>query len=372
MDNASRFLPLSFSIPKTSKRSLATRLCGGILAAFLSTLAAVASAQQPGFISTFAGNGTQGYVDGPASSAEFFFPSQLGFDPSGNLYVYDMDNDVIRKITPNGTVSTFAGTAGVGGPCCSTTSDGSPATSVPLGAIGGIVGDSLGNVYFSDGADVKMVNPLGIISTFAAPSGVASISALAIDSANNLYLGTSNRILKITPQGVTSTLAGFGFGDCSVGGTATSVAVTDIQGMAFDSNGNLYFSEAECFSVFKLSFADGTISKVAGTGTSGFSGDGQPAILAELSEPKQIAIDANNNIYIADWNPNDRIRVINSAGIISTFAGTGAQIAVNNYNGDNIPATSANLSEADGVAVDSQGNVYIGDEGSERIRKVIP
>jgi len=138
--------------------------------------------------------------------------------------------------------------------------------------------------------------------------------------------------------------------------------------MAFDSSGNLYFSQSSCDSVCKLNFSNGTVSVIANTNefrAQGFSGDGGPAISAELYNPTQIAIDSNNNIYIDDFL-NLRVRVINSAGIINTFAGTGTA----GYNGDNILATTANL-VPHGLATDATGNVYISDPSSYRIRKVI-
>lgn len=383
-----RPLHLSTERHTVGKQSLTVSLHVGILAILFFVFAAAAAAQTPGYIYTYAGNGNQGYVNGTTGSSELFAPSYLGSDNSGNLYVVDQDpvtvsitgpitTPVIRKITSAGIVSTIAG--GVLDPCCNAPNDnGIPATSTRLGVVTGIAVDSAGNVYLaedisipggSDDIRVRMINPQGIISTFVTLSGVNQILSLVFDSAGNLYMGTDRSILKTTPQGVVSTIAGNGVTQtCAINGIATNVSVYNVQGLAFDSSGNLYFSQSVCASVFKLNFSNGTTSVVANFNEDfgvGFGGDGGPATSAELNDPTQIAIDSNNNIYIDDLL-NSRIRVINPAGIINTAAGTG----LGGYNGDNILATTANISTF-GLALDPRGDVYISDQASFRIREVI-
>jgi len=347
----------SLSLPsntrKDSKRSLATSLRGpAFFVALLFAVAATASAQTAGYIYTYAGNGNAGYVNGLASSAEFNGPEQLGFDGSGNLYVYDSENFAVRLISPSGVVTNAAILAGTGG-------DG-------IGAIGAMAVDASGNLYVASYNSVFKITPSGAVTTLATFSGDPDPAGLAVDSAGNVYVGLTNTIVEVTPQGVQSTIAGNGSGDCPTGGgSATGIPVSYVTGMAIDSSDNLYYSMETCSLIYKVNLSTGIASPVAGNGLRGFSGDGGSATAAEINVPRGLAIDSNNNLYVAD-EYNDRVRVINSAGVINTVAGTGNAA----YNGDNILATTADLSSPYGVAVDSQGNVYISDAGNERIRRV--
>ncbi|PYJ09310.1 MAG: hypothetical protein DME93_13110, partial [Verrucomicrobia bacterium] len=136
------------------------------------------------------------------------------------------------------------------------------------------------------------------------------------------------------------------------------------EGITPDGAGGFYFSSSPENRVYRVA-ADGVLSLIAGTGTSGFSGDGGPAVSARLSYPGNLVVDGGGNLYIADWG-NDRIRKVNTDGIISTIAGNGKE----GFEGDGGPATSASLNGPRGVAVDPAGNVYIADRGNSRIRKV--
>ncbi len=190
--------------------------------------------------------------------------------------------------------------------------------------------------------------------------------AVAVDSDGNLYIADNgnNRIRKVS-NGVITTVAGSS-GTPGFGGDngpATSATLSSPQGVAVDSSGNLYIADAFNFRIRKVT--KGVISTVAGNGTAGYSGDNGPATSAELGETYGLAVDSTGNLYIAD-NSNSRIRKV-SNGVIATVAGGGSPLS---GNGDNGPATSAALSFPEGLALDSAGDLYIADTSDDSIRKV--
>jgi uncharacterized protein (TIGR03437 family) len=330
-----------------------------------------------GTISTVAGGGTSYPGDGgPATSAQLFDPSAIATDSAGNLYIADGG---IRKVTPSGTISTVAG----GG--TSYPGDGGPATSAQLGSPQGVAVDSAGNLYIADNANhrIRKVTPGGIISTVAGngsggysgdfgPAINAQLNfptGVAVDSAGNLYMADFNnhRIRKVTPSGFISPVAGNQYqGYSGDGGPATNAQLNNPEGIAVDSAGNVYIADYFNQRIRRVT-QGGIISTVAGKGNFGYSGDGDPATGAELSFPSGVAVDSAGNLYIAD-SFNQRIRKVTPAGIISTVAGNGS----NGYSGDGGPATSAQLYNPSGVAVDSASNIYIADSLNQRIRKVTP
>jgi hypothetical protein len=278
-----------------------------------------------GTITTIAGTGVQGFSGdgGPATSAKLYAPSGVAIDGQGNVYIADTNNTRVRKVSPGGTISTFAGTGEVG-----FSGDGGPATSAKLYAPSGVAIDGQGNVYIADTGN--------------------------------------NRVRKVSPGGTITTFAGGGKpGVLGDGGPATSATLRKPLGAALDGQGNVYIADYENMRVRKVS-PGGTITTIAGTGVQGFSGDGGPAISAQLRFPYGVAVDGQRNIYIADTN-NNRVRKVSPTGTITTFAGTGE---VGN-SGDGGPATSARLQLPWGVAVDGQRNVYIGG-GNSFVRKVDP
>jgi sugar lactone lactonase YvrE len=192
-------------------------------------------------------------------------------------------------------------------------------------------------------------------------------TAVTLDSIGNLYIadGGNDRIRKVTPSGIISTVAGNGTaGYSGDGGMATSAQLNNPAGMAIDPVGNLYIADF-LNSVIRKVTPSGIISTVAGNGTYGYSGDGGQATAAKLGYPVDMAVDSEGNLYIADWG-NNRIRKVTPSGIISTVAGNGGFY----FSGDDGPATSAGLTSAQGIAIDSIGNLYIGDY--TRVRKVTP
>jgi uncharacterized protein (TIGR03437 family) len=286
-----------------------------------------------GVITTIAGNGSLGNSGngGAATSATFGSITGVAVDKAGNIYIADSIFNVVRKVNTQGVISAFAG----GGNPASL-GDGGPATSANLTLLGvhtGLAVDSAGNVYIADYGDsrIRKVDvSTGIISTVAGNS-------------------------------TTFGLGGFS-GD---GGPATSAGLNSPNGVAFDSAGNMYISDFGNSRIRKVD-TSGTITTFAGIGNSGASdsGDGGPATSAQLSSINDVAVDGSGNVYIADL---EHIRVVNSSGIINTAVqgsfGTCAQSPT--------PVASANVA-ANGLAVDSAGNLYIADKTADCVQELEP
>lgn len=312
------------------------------LIALLVLFAICANGQSP-FVSfqqitTLAGNGVQGYAGdgGPATQAEFGpYLSGTVTDSAFNSYICDAGNARIRKVDASGIITTFAGngTSGYSG-------DGGIATSATLNGPDGIVVDSSGNVYFTEfnNKTLRMVDTNGVISTFASFTGQPT--DVAIDANGNFYVAlyAENRIVKITPQGVQSTFAGsFNAGYSGDGGAATSARLNNPNSVSVDAAGNVYIADVNNNVIRKVD-TSGTITTFAGNGSAGYSGDGGPATLAQLNAPSHPALDEFGNVYIPD-STNNVIRVVQTDGTISTFAGTGTA----GYFGDGGPGLAAKL-----------------------------
>ncbi len=283
------------------------------------------AAAQPTVIATAAGTGTAGYSgdNGPSVTAQLHSPYGLAVDSTGAVYVADSANNLIRRIS-GGTITTYAGTGTAGH-----TGDGGPAVSAEL----------------SD------------------PTG------LAFDASDNLYVAdTGNKVVReITRDGTITTIAGTGAsGNTGDGGLATAATFKSPQGVAVDPAGNIYVADTNGNRVRQFTVG-GNIAAFAGTGASGFSGDGGPAVAATLNSPIGLTIDpATSNLYIADFS-NNRVRLV-SGGNISTYAGNGS----GGFSGDGGAATSAKLHEPASVALDANGALYIADRLNHRVRKVTP
>jgi trimeric autotransporter adhesin len=323
-----------------------------------------------GNITTVAGTGTAGYNGDSqlAINAQLNYPLGLATDVSGNLYIADQLNQRIREIS-GGTITTVAGTGVTG-----RSGDGGPATSATLTQPQAVVLDAYGQLYVADESNqVRVVNPSGVILHFAGTglpnysgdSGLAAGAALsgpvglAVDPAGNLYIADefNLRVRKVDVYGIITTFAG---GNSNVvlgdGGPANSAHLYNPTGVSADTNGNIFIAEQD-FRIREVNSA-GIISTAAGTGAAQFGGDGGPASLAQFSSPRSIARDGSGNLYVADLG-NDRVRLIAPGGTISTFAGNGT--CCNLVNGE--AATSASI-VANSVAVDQAGNVYVGDIAS--------
>ena len=325
-------------------------------------------------ISTVAGNGTIGYTGdgGPALSAGLKIPTDMASDAAGNIYIVDYGNSVIRKVDTAGKISAFAGNgiadySGVAGP---SPGDGGPAISAEIPYPTSVAVDKAGNVFIANLGAVRRVDTSGNISTPVALSGIG----LAFDSAGNLYITDTNgtAIHKLSPGGVLSLFAGSAFGFSGDGGPAVQAAIAFPSGVAVDAAGNVYFADKANNRVRKVD-TKGVITTVAGSaGVPGFSGDGGPATSAKLglnltAAFQGVAVDSAGNLYIADPR-NNRVRTVNTAGIITTYAGNGNIFQT--ARGDGGPPFAAGLSTPYGVQVDSAGNIFIADTGDDIIRKV--
>jgi uncharacterized protein (TIGR03437 family) len=332
-----------------------------------------------GLIMTVAGRGGWGYDGdgGPATSARLS-PGGLATDSAGNLYICDLLNHRIRKVSRAGVISTVAGT-GVAG----FSGDGGPASSAQLNNPTGVAVDAQQNLYLADGRNhrIRKIDAAGVISSVAG-TGVAGYSGdggpaisaqlnspdgVVVDTAGNLYIPDwgNNRVRKVTPAGVITTVAGSGTrGFGGDGGAATSARLDSPADVAVDAAGNLYIADFRNHRI-RMVTAAGIISTLVGTGAIGFGGDEGPAGTAQLSYPTGVAVDVAGNLYIADRD-NHRIRRVVPGGTISTAAGNGWL----GFSGDGGAAISAQLDSPWNVAVDTAGNLYISDGGNDRVRKV--
>jgi len=334
-----------------------------------------------GTISTVAGTGAFGFSGdgGPATAAQLNLPFGVFVDAAGNLFIADTNNDRIRQVDPAGTISTVAGadTRGFSG-------DGGPATGAQLNSPSGVFVDAAGNLFIADRNNdrIRQVDPAGTISTvagagtfgFSGDGGPATGAQLNephgvfVDAAGNLFIAdrSNHRIRQVDPAGTISTVAGTGTFGFSGDGQATRRSLIGPHGVFVDAAGNLFIADQVNHRIRKVAPA-GTISTVAGVDTRGFSGDGGPAIGAQLQFPAGVFVDPAGNLFIAD-SGNHRIRKVDPAGTISTVAGTG----VEGFSGDGGPATGAQLHLPSGVFVDAAGNLFIADRNNHRIRKVAP
>jgi uncharacterized protein (TIGR03437 family) len=339
-----------------------------------------------GIITTAAGNGFYSYSGdgGPATSAQLYGPSGVALDGNGNLFIADSGNNRVRQLSSNGVITGVAGNSPScaapfgppAGPCGGYSGDGAVATSAQLNHPGGVAVDSAGNLFIADSGNnrIRKVSLDGILSTVAGTAGVGS-QAVVVDGAGDLFMadGANSRVLKVSPGGTVTTVAGSTAcpaddicysGD---GGPAIGAQLSYPIGLALDNAGNLFIADYYESRLRKVS-PNGIITTVAGGGSSGL-GDGGPAASAQLNGPSGIAMDRAGNLFIAESN---RIRKLSPAGIITTVAGSGPCSYTNCFSGDGGPASNAQLDHPSAVAVDSAGNVYVADSGNGAIRLLEP
>jgi len=333
-----------------------------------------------GNINVFAGSGQPWFFGdgGAATGAQLSGPAGVVVDAAGNLFIADTGNNRIRKVSANGMISTIAGNGQTG-----FSGDGGPATAASLEGPQFITLDAAGNLFVADVAHyrVRKVTPVGLITTVAGkgdppifsgdggPATSAGLTAwlkgVAVDNAGNLYIADYARVRKVNAAGIISTVAGTGeFGSSGDGGPALE-AQFEVSALAVDPAGNLYIGDNSHYRIRKVTPA-GIISTVVGNGSSGFSGDGGPATIAQLKAVNGMAFDTAGNLYFAD-GISYRVRRVTPAGIITTVAGCDRY---DRFTGDGGLATSATLNAPLAVAVDAAGNLYIADSGNNRIRKV--
>jgi len=349
-------------------------LAGFLLAAALPFLAIAQN------ILLVAGNGTSGYNgDGiQAKSAQLFNPRDVALDKNGNLYIADMYNHRVRKVDSAGVITTVAGTGNLG-----FSGDGGSALTADFNYTRGVAVDKDGNLYIADMYNhrIRKVSK-GIVSTVAGTGAVGyngdnlqATSAqlnlpacVAVESNGALYIAEEdgNRIRKVDTSGIITTVAGTGTaGYNGDGAKATSAQLNAPDGVAFDGTGNLYIADSSNNRIRKVAL-DGTISTVAGTGVAGSLGDGGAAITAQLNRPRAILVDSVGNLYIGDTAGN-RVRKVSTAGVISTVAGDGTA----SYSGDGGAATAARVNGPRGMAMDAGGTLYFADANNYRVRAIV-
>jgi uncharacterized protein (TIGR03437 family) len=304
----------------------------------------------------------------PVTQAKISNPKWLAFDGNGNMLFAESGNQRIRKVTPQGTLATVAG----GG--SKQIQDGLTGPEVQPGPVSGMSFDSTGNLYFVSRSSIVRMNPAGVLKIiagiefkpgFSGDGGPATQALLyspfqvaANADGSVVFTDTENgRIRRIGTDGIIQTIAGGGTNYGGDGGAAKQSYLDRPEGLAFDGNGNLYVADTYNHRIRKLD-ANGTISTVAGNGTAGFSGDNGPAVNAMLSFPRDVALDAQGNLYIAD-QLNHRIRKVGRDGVIATVVGTGQTCG--QY--DNVAALNGCIKEPMGVSVDRWGNLYIAGDG---------
>ncbi|HQR44650.1 MAG TPA: NHL repeat-containing protein [Thermoanaerobaculia bacterium] len=267
-------------------------------------------------VTTLAGSGSVGTADGTGKAASFAYPTGVAADANGNLYVADTDNNKIRKITPAGVVTTFAGSGSQGS---------------------------------QDGT--------GTAAAFNSPYGVA------VGAGGVVYVADtgSNKIRKITSTGVVTTIAGSGAAS-SLDGNGTAASFNGPAGLAVDGNGNLYVADVFGDKIRKIS-PGGIVTTIAGSGVEG--GDDGTGAAASFASPVGIAVDAGSNVFVADMF-NNEIRKISPGGEVTTFAGSGLPDGVDGV------GTAASFYWPSGVALDGAGNLYVADLGNSKIRKITP
>ncbi|MGI4870115.1 MAG: hypothetical protein ACRYFX_02935 [Janthinobacterium lividum] len=363
-----KLLPSSTRLARPRGRVLPHWLAAALTCCLLLAGTLPQAAAQTYTISTLAGNGTAGFNgDGvAATSARLYNPAGVAVDGSGNVYIVDQYNNRIRKVTATtGVISTVAGT-GTGG----FSGDGGAATNAQIQNPVGVAVDGSGNIYIADQDNQrirKVTATTGVISTIVG-TGTGGFSGDG-GAATNAQLNN--------PVGV----AVDGSGNVYIVDynnnrirkvTATTGVISTIAaalnsptGVAVDGSSNVYIADQNNQRIRKVTATTGVLSTIAGTGTAGFSGDGGAATSAQLKNPIGVAVDGSGNVYIADQF-NHRIRKVSAAGVISTIAGTGTA----GFSGDGGAATSAQLYYPAGVAVSGSGNVYIADQYNHRIRQL--
>jgi len=376
-----------------------------------------------GVVSTLAGSGTAGFQDGTGTSARFNQPFGVAVNSAGTVYVADRMNHRIRRITPEGVVTTFAGGATSGG----NNGTGTNATfTQPIG----IAVDSAGTVYVADTGNnrIRMITPLGVVTTlagngqavfadgpganatFSSPYGVAvdlsgnvyvadtfffrvrkitagvvttlagngtqdvingtgagaqfnSLWNITTDSVGNVYVTDQLCIRMITPAGVVTTYAGNGMNvlPTLIGdGIANNVGINPF-GLAFDSSKNLFITEQPLNRIRKVS-PGGVVTTVAGSGVSGFTDSVQTSLFAGCSG---VAVNSVGNVYVADTD-NHCIRMITPEGFVTTLAGNGTQGTADGI------GMNARFNAPRGIAVDLSGNLHVADTGNSKVRRITP
>ncbi len=335
-------------------------------------------------IITVAGAERAGYSGdtGLAVSAQLHWPKGVALSKTGELYIADALNNVVRKVARNGIITTIAGTGyqagtgtgGFGG-------DTGPATAARLFNPTGVAVDTGNNIFIADRGNhrIRKVDTAGIITTIAgtgvagalgdgAAANLAQLNGparVAVDTFGNIYIADemNSRIRLINAGGTITTFAGNGIPGYSGDGAAANAAqLYNPADVAVDALGVVYIADTYNNVVRKVDLT-GTITTIAGTGVPGWSGDSRPAIIGQLFQPSGVAVDYLGYLYISDLG-NERIRKVSPSNLLSTLAGNGAGA----YSGDGGPAKVASLWFPQGLVADRNGGVYVADQGNNRVR----
>ncbi|HEX4950053.1 MAG TPA: BACON domain-containing carbohydrate-binding protein [Blastocatellia bacterium] len=333
----------------------------------------------PNTLTSVAGTRTAGFnlESGSGPASQLYAPETVALDAAGNLYIADKGNHRIRKVTRSGLISTVAGSGQLG-----SSGDGGLAINAAMNQPYWVAVDASGNLYISDTNNhrIRKVNASGIITTiagtglegFGGDGGAATQAQLntpvgiTLDKSGNLLIAdaANHRIRKLNlSTGIITTMAGNGYGFGGDGGQAAQAQLNFPTSVVLDHAGNFYIADTSNHQVRKVTAA-GIISRFAGTGSSGFSGDGGQANLAQFTAPGGMTVDAAGNLYVTDQG-NHRVRKIAPDGIITTIAGNGTTTSPTSDEGG--VATTATLNAPAGVAVDAVGNLFIADTDNHRV-----
>jgi streptogramin lyase len=350
---------------------------------------------------TVAGKSPAGFSGdgGPAAEAQMHEPRMMTFAPTGDMYIADTFNQLIRKVDTSGTITTVAGRFTGFVPrdeadCVPNfDGEGGPATEATLSCPHGVAVDVAGNIYIADSANhaIRRVDPSGTIVTVAGAGGTSGDSGdggpgtaariqgpkgIVLDGAGGLLIADSgnDRVKRLDlATGIITLVAGTGDpGGAGDGGPATGAQLMEPRTLAVGSDGSIYIAEPKAHRIRRVD-PSGVITTFAGTGRAGFSGDGGPAGRAQLNFPRGVGTDAAGNVFIAD-SLNQRIRRVDAAGVIGTVAGRGkaCYFSASNNCGDGGPPLEAGFATPRAVEATPAGELYVADTFNERIRRVTP
>ena len=365
------------ALPSNTKRIISTGVVG-------TSTRQIQVQLSGGTISTYAGTGTAGYTGdlGAATAARIAHPEGITVAANGDVYYADPDNNVIRKVTAaTGIITTVAGSGGNG-----SSGDGGLAILAKFKNAEGVFVVANGDLYLADTGnhEIRKVTALtGIVTLvvgstspgYSGDGGAATAARLRLPAAivvaanGDMYIADTGNdtVRKVTAAtGIATTYAGTGTtGYTGDGGAATSARLSGPQGLVLAANGDLYIADTGNNVIRRVTAATGVITTFAGTGTAGFLGDGGVATSARLNAPESVSISASGELYIADAG-NNRIRRVSTGGTITTVAGTGTAGAA----GDGGLPTAAQLNSPHGIAVSTSGTYYISDRVNNEIRRV--